>query len=314
MRAAVFDHYGRTDVVRIAELPRPVPGPGEVLVRVRAAALNPKDIMVIRGKFKAATGRRFPKQLGYDWSGEVVAVGRDCAHVPLGQRRFGMIQSWRAGAIAEFAAVRVDESAAAPDSLPPGDAAALPLASLTALQALRDDAGLRAGQRLLVNGGSGGVGTYAIQIGKLLGAEVTTLSSAANLELCRSLGAESALDYAVDDPWSDAAGYDVIFDVFGNHSFAQARTALTATGTYVQTIPSPRIVADAAVSRFRGGQRARLVVVKSKASDLERIASWVDAGELRPVIDRSVPLDDVADALAHLGTRRARGKILIELG
>lgn len=313
MRAAVFDAYGRSEVVRIAEVPVPVPADGQVLVQVAAAALNPKDVMVTRGKFRWATGRRFPQRLGYDWSGTVTELGPGVTGLEVGTPMYGMVQSWRAGAVAENVVAEINECSPAPTAVDLVAAAAVPLASLTALQALRDCAGLRAGQRVLINGGSGGVGTFAIQIARAMGAHVTSVSSAANAALCRSLGANEAWDYGELDALTAGATFDVIFDVFGNRTFAEAAGSLTPRGVYVQTIPSARIILDVARTKFSRGRKAKLVVVRSRAADLQRITDWIDSGVVVPVIDRVLPLDDVRDGLDHLGTRRARGKIVLSM-
>lgn len=313
MRAAVIDAYGRSEVVRIAEVPVPVPAAGEILVQVAAAALNPKDVMVTRGKFRWATGRRFPQRLGYDWSGTVAGVGPGVTGLEPGAPMYGMVQSWRAGAVAEYVTAAVDECSVAPTAVGLIEAAAIPLASLTALQALRDCAGLRAGQRVLINGGSGGVGTFAIQIARAMGAHVTSVSSGANTQLCRSLGADETWDYTEVDPLAVGVPFDVIFDVFGNRSFGEAAGSLTPRGVYVQTIPSARIIADVARTRLSRGRRAKLVVVHSRAEDLRSITGWIDSGVVVPVIDRVLPLDEVRQGLDHLGTRRARGKIVLAM-
>lgn len=313
MRAVEYDRFGGPDVLALRDVPAPVPRAGEVLVRVRAAALNPKDLFTTRGKFRLLSGRRFPRRVGWDWSGEVVELGPGVHGVRLGEPRFGFIQAWSAGACAELAAVRVDESAPKPASLSFEEAAALPLVSLTALQALRDVARARPGQRVLVHGASGGVGVHAIQIAKALGLHVTTTSSARNLELCRSLGADETLDYAAADPLTGArARFDVVFDVFGNRRFDEAAPALSPAGTYVTTVPSARIGVDVARTLV-GGRRARLVVVRSRTRDHEEISALVARGALRPVIERAFALDEIAAAFEVLATKRARGKIVVRV-
>jgi len=311
MRAALYRRYGK-DVVEVGEWPDPIAGGGELSVRVRAAALNPKDVMTSRGKLALFSGRRFPKQLGYDWAGEVIAVGPGVEGVAIGERRFGMIQSWKAGAIAERAVVRVEESARLPDAIDWPSGAAISLVSLTALQALRDEGGLRDGGRVLIHGASGGVGVHAIQIAKILGAHVTTTSSAANRALCRSLGADVALDYAAADLAARGERWDVFFDVFGNRRLSFAKPLLGPRGRYVQTVPAATTLFDVARSALLP-VRAKLVVVRSNARDLERVADWMRAGVLRAVIDSEHSLTDVRAALDRQASKRARGKIVIGL-
>lgn len=312
MKAALYDRYGGPEVLSVRDVAAPVPARGELLVRVRAAALNPKDVLVRAGKLRLFSGGRFPKRVGWDWAGEVVALGPGVSGARVGDALYGMIQAMRAGACAELAAVRATECAPKPGAISWEEAAAVPLAAQTALQALRDVGRLRPGQRVLVNGASGGVGSFAIQIAKLLGAEVTTTSSAANLSFCRELGADEALDYAEVDALAARARYDVVFDVFGNRRFAQARAALRPRGTYVSTVIRAHVFAAVARTAV-GSRRARLVVVRSRRRDLEQLARWLDDGRLRPVLDSVFALDAIADAEARVGSKHARGKVVVRV-
>jgi len=312
MRAMVIDRYGAADVLRAATVPRPVPTRGQVLVRTRCIGVNPKDVIVRKGKFKIATGKKFPLLVGHDIAGEVVeaAPGADLA---VGQQVFGMINDFAGRAYAEYAAVDAQSLCAAPTSVDLRTAAAVPLAAQTALQALRDQARLKPGQHVLINGASGGVGVFAVQIAKLLGAEVTAVCSARNAELVQGLGADHLVDYAETTLASLPQRFDAIFDVFGNYRFDALRPLLTAHGTYVQTIPSGQVVKDVARTVF-SRQRARLVVVRSQRAQLEWLRQHIDAGRLKVVVDRSFALDDAAEAHRYMETKRARGKVVLEVG
>ena len=314
MRALVYDRYGKLDVLELRDVPRPSAGRGEVLVRVWAAALNPKDSFVRKGRFRVVSGRSFPKRVGADVAGEVVESGAGVSGFPPGAKVYGMLEEWtyRRGTVAEYVAVKATEIGVMPDSLSFEEAAALPLVSLTALQALRNVADLRPGDALCVHGASGGVGTAAIQLGVALGGVVTSTSSARNLDFCRSLGAAETLDYATDEPFSGSRRYRVVLDVFGNLSFGRVRKALTEDGIYVTTVPSPRIIRDT-LRTLLGWPRARLVVVRARRTDLDAITAFVARGALRPVIDRVVPLDDAIEGLRHLETKRARGKVIVRV-
>lgn len=294
-------------MVELRDRPEPRPHRGRVVVDVRAAALNPKDVLTRAGKYRWVAGPRFPKRLGYDWAGVVTSIGPGVVDVAVGQPVLGMIGAWRAGACAERLSADVTELAPLPAGLDWTSAAALPLAGSTALQALRHLARVGAGQRVLINGASGGVGVFATQIAKLLGAHVTTLTSAANRELARSLGADEALDYRA---WSPSGTYDVVFDVFGNRRVADLRPIIAPRGTLVSTVPK-RDVLVAAARSLAGGPRVRLVVVRSRREDLRWLAEHAASGQLRVVIDRVLPLGELTEAQRHLQSKRARGKIVL---
>lgn len=313
-RALVYDRYGGLEVLALREVPvAPLAG-DEVLVRVRAAALNPKDSLVRKGRFRALSGRGFPKRVGVDVAGEVVAVGRRARGFAPGDRVFGAMEevTYRRGTVAEHAALRAHELAPMPAGLSFEEAASLPLAALTALQALRDLARVGPGDAVLVHGASGGVGTLAIPIARALGARVTSTSSAANLELCRARGAHEALDYRADAPLDARGRYRAIFDVFGNLSFAAARAALAEGGVFVSTVPSARLLADVARSLL-ASRRAKLVVVRSRRADLDAIRALVESGRLAPLLDRVVDLADAVEGVRHLETKRARGKVVVRV-
>lgn len=314
MRALVYDAYGGLERLAFRDLPVPVAGRDEVLVRVRAAALNPKDSFVRKGRFRMISGRGFPKYVGADFAGEVAAVGPSVRGLALGDRVYGMLEEWtyRRGTLAEYVAPRSREVALMPRALSFEDAAALPLVSMTALQALRDVAHVREGDAVCIHGASGGVGTAAIQLSVALGATVTTTSSTANRELCRSLGATEALDYATDTPFAPAHRFRIVLDAFGNLSFDRVRRALQPDGIYVTTVPSLRIVRDS-LRTILGHPRARLVVVRARRADLDAVTGFVDRLELRPIVDRVVTFDQAIEGLRHLETKRARGKIVVKV-
>lgn len=313
MRVIEYDRFGGPEVLVVRERTLPAPRAGEVRIAVRAAALNPKDLLIRAGKFAWLGGYRFPKRSGYDWSGEAEAVGPGVEGIREGDALFGMVQSWQAGACADGVVARADELAAKPKNLTWEEAAALPLASLTALQALRDVAGARKGQRVIINGASGGVGGLAVQLAKVLGLAVSTATSPKNFELVRGLGAEQTLDYA--DLGAALAGqtWDIFFDVFGNRSLSFAKPYLAPGGRYVSTIPKPALLWEVGRTLL-SSKRAKLIVVRSRRADLELVASYVDQGLLKPILDSVFPLSDVVLAHQRLATRRARGKVVLVCG
>jgi NADPH:quinone reductase-like Zn-dependent oxidoreductase len=312
MRAVLYDRYGSADELAVREVPTPEPPKGCVRVKVHAAALNPKDSFVRKGRFKALAGGLFPKGLGYDFAGVVDAIGAGVAPSWLGASVLGMKNGFAGSTAADYAIVPLDEFARKPEGLSFEEAAAVPLVGLTALQALRDEGGVKAGSRVLVHGASGGVGVHAIQIARELGAHVTTTSSARNREHCRHLGSHETLDYAVDGGLSVAGRYDCVFDVFGNLSFTLVRRALAPGGTYVTTVPGPAVVRDRVVS-WASSKRARLVVVRSNRADLEVLVDYMNRHRLRPIVDRMFPLGEAAAAQRYIETKRARGKVVLRV-
>lgn len=313
MKVIEYDRYGGPEVIVLREGSVPSPAAGEVLVRIHAAALNPKDALVRAGKFKRLAGPGFPKRMGYDLAGEVAAVGEGVRGYTPGQPVYGMIQSWCAGAFAEYAALPADELAPRPDGLDYAQAAAIPLAAQTALQALRDLAGIRPGDRVAIHGASGGVGTLAVQIAKALGARVSAICGADSAELVRGLGADEVFDYRQTEPARLPGRYQAYFDVFGNQSYGVVKPLLTARGCYVSTVPSARNIRDHLLTRLSPLKRARLVIVRSKRADLETLARWVTEGRLRPVIAARLPLAETAQAHAMIQGKKTHGKIVLDI-
>jgi NADPH:quinone reductase-like Zn-dependent oxidoreductase len=311
MKIVRYDRYGPAEVLYLADDETPTPGPRQVLVKVAAAALNPKDVLVRKGRMKLFTRNRLPRGSGHDFAGTVVDTGRANGSFKAGDEVFGMLNRWDAGACADYLVCPDSEMSLRPANITLEDCAALPLVCLTSLQALRDLGMLKPGQHVLINGASGGVGVHAIQIAKLLGARVTAVTSSRNVELVRDLGADEVLDYAVADFSVLTARYDIFYDVFGNYHFARIKPLLKPQGTYITTVPNARNLRDHLLSRLSRGRQARLVVVHANTTDLESIKYWVEHGQLRPIIDRRYPLSEVIAAHQYLETRRARGKVLL---
>jgi NADPH:quinone reductase-like Zn-dependent oxidoreductase len=309
MRAVVIDRYGGPEMLHAVTVPRPVPTRGQVLVRARFVGVNPKDVIVRKGKFRVATGKRFPLIIGHDIAGEVVEAGLG-ADLAEGDLVYGMINDFAGRAYAEYTAVDCRQLAKAPSSVDLRVAAAVPLACQTALQALRNDARVKPGQHLLINGASGGVGVFAVQIAKILGAEVTAVCSHRNVGLVTELGANRVIDYTQTELVDLDERFDAIFDVFGNYRFDKLKHLLRPRGTYIHTIPSSRIFQDVARTLMRG-KRAKLVIVKSRREQLDWIRQQIDAGSMRVVVDRSFPLDEAPEAHRYMETKRARGKVVL---
>ncbi len=308
MKANIYKRFGGPEVLQIADVPEPTPRGGFVRVRVRSAALNPKDVLVRKGKMKWLVGSKMPRIPGYDFAGELLD---DAAGIPAGTEVWGMVGSHDGGTCAEVVALPPDELGAKPDSLSMDEAASVPLAALTALQALRDELEVRAGQRVLMNGASGGVGTLAVQIGAAMDLEVVGVCSGRNRDLVAGLGATEVVDYTEQDP-RDLRGFDHIFDIYGNLSWKAANRMLESGGRFCSTVPSPGVIARAALGKI-GLHRTRLVVVKSRRADLDRLAEMVAAGQLKAVVDRVLPIEEAIEAHRYIETRRAQGKVVLQL-
>ncbi|MCB9635154.1 MAG: NADP-dependent oxidoreductase [Sandaracinus sp.] len=310
MRAARFHRFGPPDVLRVESLPSPRRGRSELLVEVHAAALNPKDVLVRSGaRFAAASRPLLPLGVAEDFAGVVRAS--DDPELPPGTRCFGMLGYFRFGAAAEEVVVKRSEVARMP-AIEFVDAASIPLVGLTSLQALRDDAKLRPGERVMVHGASGGVGTSALQIAKAMGAHVTASCSETNHTLVRELGADDVVDYRATPPHTLRERFDVFFDVYGNQPFPKARAVLSPRGRHVSTVPRPADFVWQARTLV-SFPRTRVVVVRPRRADLAQLARWVDEGKLRPVLDSVHSLDDVAEAERRVETKRARGKVVLRV-
>jgi NADPH:quinone reductase-like Zn-dependent oxidoreductase len=315
MRAFATDRFGELSELRLQNLPKPSPGPGELLVQVRASAVNPADLKVLsgRGPAKFLHAARFPLILGYDFSGTVEALGAGVRGRAVGDEVFGFLpysRKNRSGAFAEYLCAAQDSVGRKPGAVSHEEAAASATAACTALQGFRDQARLAAGQAVLVNGASGGVGVYAVQIAKALGARAFATASAGKADLVKDLGAERVYDYKTTPLGQIGERFEMFFDVASNSSFAAAARLLKPGGTYVTLVPSPALLASAARSLFTS-KRCRFVIVQSRAADLEQLARWFDEGKLKAGVERSYPLAEVPLALQRLASGEARGKLAI---
>ena len=316
MRAIVVTDLAR-GTVELVQRSAPRPGPGDLLVRVRAAGVNPVDWKLRSGTLGRLAGRFMPDVPGLDVAGVVEEAGLEAAGDPAlapGTRVLGMTR--RGGGFAELALVHRTAAARIPDGLGFEEAAAIPVAGLTALQALRDLAALTAGQRLLCNGAAGGVGTFAVQLGRVLGARVTAVTSAGNAELVSSLGAERIIDYAREDFTQPPGEYQVILDAVANRTFSACAPRLTRGGVYITTLPGPANLAWVALSRLglAGGKRAVIASVKPTGADLAYLARLAVEGKIRSVLDRVLPLAEAQSAFAQSRGGHVRGKLVLSLG
>jgi NADPH:quinone reductase-like Zn-dependent oxidoreductase len=321
MKAIVCRAYGPPDVLRLKEVAKPTPKEDEVLIRVRAASVNARDWRYMRANpfFLRLMGGSFlrPKNpiLGVDVAGRVEAVGTAVRQLRPGDEVFGYLSRYRGGTFAEYACAGEDEVAVKPANLSFEQAAAVPLAVCTALQGLRDKGNLQPGQRVLVQGASGGVGTFAVQIGKALGAEVTGVCSTRNLDMVRSIGADHVIDYTKEDFTRRGTQYDLILAVNGYHPISDYLRSLTPEGVYVVAGGSMRQLFEAALQARRsprvGSPKTHVVTLVHKQEDLVFLRGLLESGQVKPVIDGSYPLRRTAEALRYFEETHARGKVVI---
>jgi NADPH:quinone reductase-like Zn-dependent oxidoreductase len=333
MRAFVLKHYGGPEGSQLMDVPAPSKGPRDILVGVRAAGLNPVDFKFRQGKLRAILRPKLPFVLGNELAGEVIAVGSDVTRFRVGDRVFARVAKDRAGAFAEQACVDEDHAAPMPQDVDFTAAAAVPLAGLTALQALRDELGVRPGQKVFISGGAGGVGTFAIQIAKWLGAHVTTTASKRGEALVRSLGCDEVIDYTAQDISEAGGGFDAGFDLVGGKTLEQMFEIMR---------PGTRIVSIAAVPEPQtaildlGGRRAlsavfwimsysirsrsrragisyRYLFMHPSGRDLAQLSELIEQGKLKVIVDKTYPFARISEALAYVESGRAKGKVVVRM-
>ncbi|MEV0756661.1 NAD(P)-dependent alcohol dehydrogenase [Streptosporangium sp. NPDC050280] len=320
MKAIIRERYGSSDVLRLDEIDKPVPGDDEVLVRVRAASVTHGDLVTITGMpylGRLAFGLPRPKQKvpGRDIAGEVEAVGRNVTRLRPGDEVYAEVNG---GGFAEYVRVPGDLACPKPANLTFEQAAAVPLSGNTALQGLRDRGEIKAGQKVLINGASGGVGTFAVQIAASFGAEVTGVCSTRNMELVRSLGADHVVDYTREDFSRSGRRYDLIFDLAGNHSLSDCRRALSPGGTLVLSSskggrwfgPMGRTMRALVLAPFVR-QNLRAYMATRSRENLADLKELIESGRITPAIERTYPLSELPEAMRYFSEEHARAKIII---
>jgi NADPH:quinone reductase-like Zn-dependent oxidoreductase len=331
MKAFVVEHYGK-DGLRAADVPEPEVGDGDVLVNVSAAAINPLDAMVRNGEFKRLLNYQTPFVLGHDVAGAVTRVGSAVRDFQVGDEVYARPRDLRIGTFAQYIAIDQDDVAPKPASLTLHEAAAVPLVSLAAWQALVDRAHVQPGQRILVHAGSGGLGSTVIQLARHLGATVATTARGENAELVRSLGADVVVDYTKEDFAEALSGYDVVLDSRGGENLEKSLTVLRPGGQAIGVTgpPDPGFARQLGAPKFMGvvmgllsrkvrkqartlGVSYSFLFVQANGGQLRALASLYDAGHLRPVIDKTFPFDQTLEALAYVEQGRANGKVVIAL-
>jgi NADPH:quinone reductase-like Zn-dependent oxidoreductase len=333
MRAYLLKHYGGSEDSRLMDVPAPTPGLRDILVKVRAAGLNPVDFKFRQGKLRAILRPKLPFVLGNELAGEVIAVGSDVNRFRVGDGVFARVAKDRAGAFAEQACVDEGHAAHMPRDLDFTAAAAVPLAGLTALQALRDELGVKLGQRVFISGGAGGVGTFAIQIAKWLGAHVTTTASKRGEALVRSLGCDEVIDYTTEDISKAEGRFDAGFDLIGGKTLEQM-LEIMKPGTKVVSIagvPEPQtaikdlggrralavvfwIISYGIRSRARrAGVSYRYLFMHASGTELAELAELIEQGKLKVIVDKTYPFAKISEALAYVESGRAKGKVVVTM-
>jgi NADPH:quinone reductase-like Zn-dependent oxidoreductase len=325
MKAVIHEKYGPPEVLELRETEKPKLEENRVLVRVHATSINPADYHPMRGMILARTmgntGLRKPKdgRFGTDFAGEIEEIGKSVTQFKPGDQVYGVAP----GAAAEYAAAREDKIALKPSNASFEEAAAVPIAAFTALQAVRDKGKVQPGQKVLVNGASGGVGTFAVQIAKSYGAEVTAVASTRNQDLVRQIGADHAIDYTQQDFTKSGEKYDVILDTIGNHSITSIRRALTPNGICIQ-IGFPGVAAFfgriiyGIVSSKLSSKKVGFFIAKSNSKDLQVLKELIESEKVKPVIDRTYTMKEISDAVRYVEgpnhrPGHARGKVVVRI-
>jgi NADPH:quinone reductase-like Zn-dependent oxidoreductase len=319
MKAIVYEKYGPPDVLELKEVEKPLPGDDEVLVKIHAVATNPLDWHFMRAApfvMRFISGLLKPKNkiLGADIAGQVEGVGSNVQQLQIGDEVYGDISS---GGFAEYVCVTEDKLVLKPTNLFFDAAAAVPVAGLTALQCLRDQGQIQPGQKVLINGASGGVGTFAVQVAKYFAVEVTAVCSTRNVDMVRSIGADQVIDYTSVDFTQNGQLYDLILDNVGNRSVSDIKRILEPKGTYLLNGYSPALMFHLTLqpgkSKNRGQTMRNSDVEKANQSDLEFLKTLIEAGNVVPVIDSIYHLSEAAEAIRYLEEGHARGKVVLTL-
>jgi len=321
MKAVYIQKYGRSDVMETGDVAVPSLQPDQVLIKVKAVSLNPRDWLLMRGIYPfKKLAEPFPIILGSDMSGTVVTTGAEATKYKVGDDVFGMQPiKGKFGALAEYAAIKESAVALKPAALSHAVAAAMPCAGMTSFQTIRDLAKLKTGETILINGASGGVGTYAIQMAKAAGAHVIAVCGPTNQKLCTSLGADETIDYKSENFEHRSDSYDVVYDVIGRSSPAKCQKSLKKNGRYISTIPSPAMFLKAKLSQMtrlfglNKSQTSHLILVKPDGHDLAAMALLIENGKMKSVIDSTYPLADVKAAFDKIQSWRAKGKVIVEI-
>ncbi len=312
MKAVIYKKFGNPDVLEYSEHWESTKLDADhVLVKTRAGSVNPKDVLLRKGKFKWIARAPLPRVSGLDISGEVIEIGSRVTQFTVGDIVYGMTNTFAGGVHSEFARFKPNEIAIAPSNLSSIEAAAVPLAAQTALQALKDHCKIGPGQSVLINGASGGVGHFAVQIAKILGATVHAICGPANIDFVSSLGADEVYDYSKTSLQQISCSFNAVFDVFGNILRKQVENNLADNGVFITTVPTPSVLLKQGLAIFGLTPSTQMVIVKSDTQQLNQLRGWIEKGILKPHIHKFYPANEVHKAHAHVESKHTKGKVVI---
>jgi len=315
MRAMVLKFYGGPEAFVLENLPTPIAGDDELLIKIHASSVNPSDVKIRRGDIKIFSGKSYPKIsiLGYDIAGEVVEVGKNVQGFRTGDAVYALSQGKQGGGYAEYVALPAKQVAHKPHNLDFLQAASVPLGALTAWQALKFSHRTLAGHDILINGACGGVGIYAVQLAKHLGANITAVAHPEHQQLMRDFGADRVLDYSVDDFMHYAGSYDLIFDVAAKRSYAECKSKLKPNGRYLTTVPNNFTMLHIVMTHLRPGKKAAFLIAAAEGSRLAEISQLIEKNILRPIVDQVFPLEQIGAAQTYYETGNTQGRNVIQI-
>jgi len=312
MKAAIYHKFGSPDVINIEEIDEPKPRDKDIIVRVHASSVNPADWKIRQGKFPVSLWRKFPKITGWDVAGEVIDRGSKASKFHPGDKIYACMEKLPGGACAEY--VRIAESAAAkmPEKLSFEEAAAIPLAALTALQALRNFGKIEESMKVLINGAAGGVGSFAVQIANAFAADITAVTSEKNIDFVRGLGADRVINYQEEDFTKLPGTYDIIFDTVALKSLRECKNIMSPTGIYITTLPTSKMAGDLLTSAF-SARNYQIIDMKARGEDLDFLRGFIEQGRIKPQIEKIYALEDIREAHRTSEKGRVRGKLVIKI-
>jgi len=313
MKAVISNGYGSASVLQYTSVEKPTPKSNQLLVKIYATSVNPIDWKIRKGLLKLFTGNKFPRILGFDISGEVVEVGNSVTRFQPGDKIYAYLNSFPGGAYAEYAVVSEQAACLKPSNMTHTQAAAVPLAALTALQGLRDGGKIQQGHHVLINGSSGGVGSFAVQIAKAFSAEVTAVCSTKNIELVKSLGADRIIDYKIQDFTQDTAKYDIVFNTVANQSFSRCKRILKPNGIYLTTLPTAESFVQSFLTSVRPGKKLKLIMVKPSSKDFAYLKELIEVDKILSLIEQTYPLSEIAKAHSISEQGHVVGKLAISV-